>query len=88
MNTGNKMKLHLFVIAITALMLSACGDGDGVPKVEDPHQIVIDGKKITQATFLKTYCSTNKVSSSNNETCLKVLQAARYDSTRGEMPKW
>ncbi len=78
-----KMKLHLLIAVIPALLLAACGD-DGVPKVEDPHNIVVDGQKMTQTDFIKKYCS----GKANNETCMRVLQAKQQDSTRGVMPKW
>lgn len=77
------MKMRLWIAVIPALLLAACGD-DGVPKVEDPHNIVVDGQKMTQTDFIKKYC----LGKSNNETCMKVLQASEHDSTRGVMPKW
>ncbi len=75
------MKIRLCIALLPALLLVACSDG--VPRVEDPHNIVVDGQKITQATFLRTYCA----GKSSNETCMRVLQAKQWDSTRGPMPK-
>lgn len=68
-------------IFISVILLAACGEK--VPTVQDPHNIVIDGKKMTQAEFLKNYC----LGKDRNETCLTVLQAKKEDSTRREMPK-
>ena len=76
------MKLRIYAPLLAALALSACGDN--VPPVEDPHNIAVDGKRMTQAEFLEKYCA----GKGNNETCMKVLQAKQKDSTRGEMPKW
>lgn len=76
------MKYRLYAALLGVLVLSACGDN--VPTVEDPHNIVVDGKKMKQADFLEKYCA----GKGGNETCIKVLQAKQKDSTRGEMPKW
>lgn len=76
------MKYRLYAALLGALVLTACGDN--VPPVEDPHNIVVDGKKMTQAEFLEKYCA----GKGSNETCVNVLQAKQKDSTRGEMPKW
>lgn len=77
------MKLHLKLISsvVMTLLLVACKND--VPNVEDPHNIVIDNQKMTQAAFLEKYCA----SKSNDENCMKVLQAKQHDSTRGIMPK-
>jgi len=76
------MKLHFLIAVFTALFLSACGSN--VPEVDDPDNIVIDGEKLTKAQFLERFCA----GKSDNETCMKILQANRKSSTRGEMPKW
>lgn len=44
---------------------------------------MVDGKKMTPAVFLQTYCTAK----GNNETCLKVVQAMRSDATKGVIPK-
>lgn len=76
------MKFKIYAAIISILALSACNDN--VPTVDDPNNIVVDGKKMKQAEFLDRYCA----GKSDNETCMKVLKAKRYASTRGEMPKW
>ena len=76
------MKSRLYAAIGAAIFVSACSDG--VPNVEDPHNIVVNGIHMTQAEFLETYCT----GKSNNETCGKVVIAKHKDSTRGVMPKW
>ena len=76
------MTFRIFSAILAALFLTACGDN--VPNIEDPHRIVVDGKKLTQAEFLVQYCA----GKANNETCLKVLHAKRIDSVGGEWPKF
>ena len=73
--------LNLAIFAVVFL-LTACSQDD-VPRVEDPHNIMMDGKKITQQEFLKKYC----VAKPANETCAKVSNAMSLDSTKGQMPK-
>ena len=75
----NYLKL---VILSAFFVLTACYQND-VPSVEDPHNIMVDDKKITQQEFLKIYC----VSKPANETCAKVRNAMSLDSTKGQMPK-
>ena len=76
------MKLRLLLVGVSALILGACGDG--VPKIDDPHNVVVDGQKMKQGDFLVKYCA----GKSQNETCMKVLQAKHQDSITGVMPKW
>ena len=71
-----------FAIAIL-LSLSACNDG--VPAVEDPHNIIIDGKKMPQHVFMDKYCVFPNAN--QNMTCVKVGHAMSKDSSRGPMPK-
>ena len=59
-----------------ALLLTGCGDG--VPRVVDPHNIVISGKAMTQRQFLDVYCAGKKES----ETCMVVGKAMIEDSTK------
>lgn len=76
------MKKHLALIFVVAAMLSACSDG--VPNVADPHNPTdADGNPIKAYLFIKKYCE-GKVTS---ETCAKVIQAHRTDSTKGGLPK-
>lgn len=72
------MKLKCFYIALTAAALTACGDG--VPEVSDPHNIVVDGKKLSQVEFLEKYCDGKP----ENETCQRVRRAMIADSTKGK----
>jgi hypothetical protein len=76
------MNYFKFAIFAAVFTLTACSQGD-VPSVEDPHNIVMDGKKITQQEFLQKYCVSNPA----NETCAKVRNAMSLDSTKGQMPK-
>jgi hypothetical protein len=43
-----------------------------VPHVDDPHNIVVNGEKMSQAAFLEKYC----IRKENDPTCSKVLNAA------------
>ena len=61
-----------------ALVMTGCSDG--VPKVADPHNIVVDGKPMTQRQFLDAYCAGKK----NSETCLVVAKAMIGDGTRSK----
>lgn len=74
---------RFILAALPAVLLAACGTDD-VPKVEDPHHIVVGGEQVTQAKFLETYC-TGKPS---HETCLRVQQAMRADATKGAPPRF
>jgi hypothetical protein len=71
----------------TALLIAACERkpaNDGVPILADPRKPVdADGKPMTSIEFLKKYC----IGKITNETCAKVIQAERMDSTRGPLPK-
>ena len=71
------------IIAIIGVVcLSACDQG--VPKVEDPHNVVVDGKKMTQWEFLDKYC----VEQVADPTCSRVRHAGRKDSLRGGVPRF
>lgn len=74
------MKKILTAILLTGF-LAACSNDD-VPNVEDPHNVVVDGQKITQADFLQKYC----VGKELNETCTKVKNAMAMDSTQSKSP--
>lgn len=76
------MKPTFITFFIFTTFLVGCGDS--VPKVDDPHNIVINGEKMTQSDFLKKYCQVKRA----DETCIKVRQARQHDSTRGEIPDW
>lgn len=77
------MKKILLVALLPTLLLTACNDGDGVPKLDDPHQPVVDGQKMTKTAFLEKYC----IAKDTNETCIKVKHAVGQDMTRGKLPK-
>ena len=66
----------IFVSVMTVLALVGCGDD--VPKVQDPTQIVIRGKLVSQQEFLKTYCQ----GKDDNDTCLRVSKAMSADSVK------
>jgi hypothetical protein len=55
-----------------------------VPKIDDPHNVVVDGQKMTQADFLQKYC----ISRAGNETCDKVKNAMDKDATKGVIPRF
>lgn len=70
---------RLIVVVTATLLVVACGDD--VPKVDDPHNIVVDGAPMTQAEFIGKYCA----GKADNATCMTVLVAKRKDSTRGKL---
>jgi hypothetical protein len=76
------MKINNCLLIITILLLTACSEG--VPNVDDPHKILINGENITQKNFLDKYC----VEKSKNETCLKVQQAMIQDLGKGTIPRF
>ena len=73
------------VLAVS-LFLSAflIGCGDGVPKVEDYSNVVVDGQKMTQSQFLQKHC----VNKSTNDTCNRVKNAMSKDATKGVVPRF
>jgi hypothetical protein len=75
-----KNVLHVGIFPLFVLM--ACSDG--VPKVSNYHDIVIDGKKTTQADFLQKYC----VGKTKSETCDRVQNAMTKDATKGTVPRF
>lgn len=76
------MKKLFAVAPFLIALLAACSDG--VPKIDDPHNVIVDGQKMTQAAFLEKYC----IGKGNNETCLKVDHAKRMDATKGAVPRF
>jgi hypothetical protein len=61
---------NLVLAAMFGISLAACKD-DSVPYVEDPKNVVVDGKPMEQRAFIEKYC----IGKPNNETCLKVQHA-------------
>lgn len=49
----------------------ACACDNGVPQVDDPNNIVINGEKMSAPAFLEKYCIGKEADSS----CSKVLEA-------------
>ncbi len=80
------MTKNLFLIPAIIVLLSACSgsDSDGVPAVDDPHNIIIKGEKIKQIDFVKKYC----MDKPNNGTCSKVKIAAEQDAGKGDVPRF
>lgn len=71
------------ILAMIGIMcLSACDQG--VPKVNDPHNVTVNGEKMTQLAFLDRYC----VEQVADPTCSKVRHAMRKDSSRGAVPRF
>ena len=50
----------------------ACACDKGVPHVDDPNNIVINGEKMSATAFIEKYCVGKEVDSSS---CSKVLEA-------------
>ncbi len=67
------MKKIIVLALLPIVLLTACSDD--VPKIDDPHNVVVDGQKMTQADFLQKYC----ISRAGNETCDKVKNAMDKD---------
>lgn len=65
-----------------SLLITACNQG--VPEVNDPHNVVVNGKKMTQLEFLEKYC----VATVADENCAKVSYAMRQDSVTGGVPRF
>ncbi|MDR3221133.1 MAG: hypothetical protein LBU46_03860 [Candidatus Accumulibacter sp.] len=83
------MKFKLYALMfLGALVLSACSDG--VPKVDDVKNIVVDGQKMKASEFYEKYCFAKEGSANEStiETCHKVRIQRHQDSTRGERAKW
>lgn len=70
---------------LAAVLLIACNDNDGVPKVEDfANPVDANGKPITGTEFNRRYCIGLKTI---NETCEKVRMETDMRTSSGEMPK-
>ena len=65
---------------LLATVVLACDKG--VPHVDDPYNIVVNGKKMNPTAFLKKYC----IEKENEPTCSKVLHAVITD-IRGRVPR-
>jgi hypothetical protein len=61
------------------MFLSACKD-NSVPYVEDPKNVVVDGKPMEQRAFIEKYC----IGKPNNETCIKVQNALSASNGRSK----
>lgn len=75
------MKKFCLAASFACLVLTGCDSA--VPDIEDPHNIVVSGQKMTQAAFLKKYCTGDGY----GKTCMDVQQAMRADATKGAVPK-
>ena len=49
----------------------ACACDKGVPHVDDPSNIVINGKKMSATAFLEKYC----IGKEGDSTCSQVVEA-------------
>jgi hypothetical protein len=63
------MKIIVLAAAF-GIFLSACKD-NSVPYVDDPKNVVVDGKPMEQRAFIEKYCAGKP----DNETCIKVQNA-------------
>lgn len=72
-------RLTVFVAIAAAL----AGCSDGVPAVTDYSKLVVNGKPMTHAEFLNTYCT----NAPTNETCVRVGKAMREKATKGDQVK-
>lgn len=74
-----------FSIILVALLLTACNqpqEQDDIPAVDDPHNIIIDGKLVKPMEFNDRYCRAKP----EHKSCLAVQKAIHYDSLHGKMP--
>ena len=72
------MKNYL-VAALFGICLAACKD-HSVPFVEDPKNVVVDGRPMEQRVFIEKYC----IGKPNNETCIKVQNARSAADVRSK----
>lgn len=71
--------MKMQILTLTGLLtLVACSDG--VPAVQDPRNIVVDGNKLTAQEFLARYCA-NKV---GHPTCEAVRKVTIQDATKSK----
>ena len=76
-----KNKLALLPAVVASVLCAALvGCADKVPKVADPHNIIVDGKPMTQKDFLNTYCNELK----DHPTCVAVAKAMVQDASKGK----
>ena len=68
------------ILLLPAIVAGACNTG--VPHVDDPNNIVINGEKLAPVVFLEKYC----IDQAFETTCLKVSHAARTN-IRGRVPR-
>jgi hypothetical protein len=67
-----------FALMVIGLCGALSGCGQKVPDVADHRQIVVDGKPLSAAEFLETYCKDK----ADNDTCQKVRRGVIADSTK------
>jgi hypothetical protein len=75
---GESMRIK--ILAFAAICLVAGCSSKSIPDVPDPHNIVVDGNKMTQQLFVEKYCADQ----TDNETCVKVRRAMVGDSTKSK----
>jgi hypothetical protein len=78
----------ILITTFLLILLTACKTEevpkDEVPTVDNPHNIIVDGKNITQANFLQKYC----INKEENENCIKVQSAMALDAVEGNSPRF
>lgn len=77
------MRTLLGVIMLCSLCSGMVGCGPRIPKVDDPHRIVVDGKPMTAKAFLDKYCQDQVT----HPTCVAVSRAMVADAVHAPMPK-
>lgn len=74
-------------IWVVVMLCTMCGwlagCGPRIPKVDDPHRIVVDGKPMTARAFLDKYCQ----GQATHPTCVAVSRAMVADAVHGPLPK-
>lgn len=68
-------------VALLCVFLAGCGKS--IPDVDNPRQIVVDGKPMTARAFLDKYCQGQVL----HPSCAAVSGAMMADATRAPMPK-
>lgn len=77
------MKKLLISHAVVIGLLTACSDG--VPKIADPRNPVVNGQALKPREFLQTYCHGKP--SYESATCQRVKTVMAQDAARPNLPR-